>query len=319
VRILALSALALLLAGPAAARDPVPQIHEVEANADISVLRETNSSFGVLVYRFTPEGLNKVDEVPAELRRFVRHPSFLSAQVSRLGATLEAHTAVQLGGQLNLPRGYVTVAAEGGVELSDVRYDLNDPGYLAAPFRVEVSGRPLPRLAIGARYLGRIILQPIGDPTQRPPSNRDGYEQDFGGVLAFASDNDVFLGELFAGLRRNDWSFDTWNAGDVTVRGLIASLRLFFLVTPRFTIRLSGDFAREDWDNQRDLDSGRLLFEPERRVLRGGGDLGITYWYQGRLGFRFSIGGGFQGSPPYYPGTPESPYGRFGFGQANRF
>jgi hypothetical protein len=321
-RVLAPIAVLLLLLSSAAARErerePDPQRHELRLDLDISVANLANSALFDGQYTFTPGALNRHDEVVPALRRFVRHPSTLWLRVMRDGSSIDTRTGLHAGASGELLGGRLFGALEAGVERDEVNYDPRECGYDAAPFALEAGGRPAPLVALGAFYRGRPT---IGATECDPPNaERSGWEHELGGTFGVATSEDRLFVQLHGGYHVADWTFARSNPGTLTVSGARGGVRLLLQSSARLSWLFQATVSRETWDDRRPFDDiEEEVPKPlERDVVDAVADLGITYWHQGRLGFRFSVGGGYDGEKPIYNGKDRGVI-RFGFGVVSRY
>jgi hypothetical protein len=289
-----------LAATPAAAqRQPEPQAHEVRLDVDISVEREANGAYVEGQYTWTPAKLNRVDEVVPILRRYVRHPSAVWVRILRHGYSREPVTGASAGGILQLGPAYVT--ATGGIEYNVVEYDPGEHAYWALPVQAEAGFRPAEGMSVGAFYTMRPVLKAVRDDfIPGAQAERDGNDQRIGGRIAYATPGDTLFASLAGWGRFADWTFEEFHPGDVSIRGLGADARVGFQLTSSFTFGLRFSIARDQWDNDREGDDEPAFVgeRTERDVvgLRGGAE--VVYWHKGRFGFRFGLGGGYEGAPP---------------------
>lgn len=295
----ACAVLAATAAPAAAQREAEPQAHEVRLDVDISVEREANGALVEGTYIFTPSKLNRVDEVVPILRRFVRHPSALWVRIIRHGYSREPVTGAAAGGILQLGPTYVS--ATGGIEYNVVDYDPGEHAYWALPLQVEAGVRPMEGLSVGAFYSNRLVLSAVRD--ERIPglqAERDGNDQKIGGRVAFATPNDRLYLTLSGWGRIADWTFVEFHPGDVSIRGFGAEARLTLQLTSSFSFGFRGAVSRDHWVNDRLDDDlpGFVGVETDRQVLGLRGGVEVIYWHKGRHGFRFGLGGGYDGAPP---------------------
>jgi hypothetical protein len=299
MRALAAAAMVLSSFPAAAAREADPQAHEVRIDLDIAIERQANAALFDAQYTFTPETLNRTDEVVPTLRRFVRRASAIWARVIRLGYTRESVTGGALGGILHL--GPVHASAELGIEHDLVDYDPGEHAYWALPVTAELGFRPINLLSVGGFYTGRYIVGAIrNDKIPGLQAERSGTDHQIGVRLAYATPTDRLWIHLSAWRRMADWSFDEFHPGDVTIRGLGAAARVAFQLSPTFTLALRGEVHRDHWVNDRLGDDSPIFVgaELDRQVAGGSGGVEIVFWHRGRYGFRFGIGGGYEGAPP---------------------
>jgi hypothetical protein len=283
-------------AAPAAARDP--QRHEVRVDLDLGLEREASAADLDAQYTFTPPAIDREDDVPPILRRFVRRPSAIWARVRRLGHSREPVTGAALGGVLHLGPGYA--GAEVGVEHDVVAYDDTEHAYLAAPLSVEAGLRPTPRISVGALYSGRFVIGASPDDRLVAQAERSGADHRAGGRLAIATPGDRLFVDVSAWGRVADLRFDGFHPGVVTIRGLGAALRVAFQLGHSLSLGLRGELRRDHWVNGRAGDEDPRFVGPEtdRQVLGALGVLELHFWHRGRHGFRVGLGGGYEGAPP---------------------
>lgn len=299
MRSLALVAVGLY-AIPAAAREAEPQPHEVRIDLDIGVERLANSASFDAQYTFTPSAINRTDDVVPILRRFVRHPSAIWVRARRLGYTRESVTGGDVGGTLQL--GPVYASGEVGFEHDLVDYDPGEHAYWALPVTLEGGFRPINLLSLGGYYSSRFVVGNSLDDVLVVQAERSGQDQKIGGHVAFATPNDRVYLNFWAWGRITDWSFEGFHVGDVTIRGLGAAIRVAFQLTSAFTIVVRGDLHRDHWVDKRMGDDDENYVGPDldRKVLGGSGGVEVFYWHRGRYGFRFGLGGGYEGAPPTF-------------------
>ena len=316
---------ALLLLGlsvaTAHARRSEPQAHEVNANVDITLSEQSNAALIVVNYLWTPETIERYDEVVPALRRFVRHPSAVIARFRHDGGTLDTRSALEAGGILHLLGGHLYASGLGGIERDQVHYNFEDV-YWTTPFSAELGGRPHELLSIGGYYRGRPVIEAEGGDVANP-SFRDGIEHELGAAIQGATPGDQLLASLRGGYYRADWDYTGQNPGPLDVKGWRAQAKLSWQTSSTNSWTLNLLYRREDWDNGRlGEDFPDLVGEDvERRVTAFEGDLGFMYWFRGTLGFNVSLGGGYEDEPPIYYETfrvGTRGFGRFGFGFAKR-
>jgi hypothetical protein len=320
-RLLVLSIIVSAALAPAEAqarrRRGVPQAHEIRLDFDFGVANRANASYFDALYLWTPQPLNSEDIVVPQVRRFVAHPTEIYGRASREGSTLDTRTSAHVGGTGYLLDGALYGHAQIGIELDDVRYDGTEGGYTTAPYRLEVGGRPTPLLQVGAYYAGR----PIVDAYRADAlvsTEREGGEYEVGGVLTFATPEDRALARFSFGYHRADWMFRFYNAGEMDVSGYRATAALSYQTSASFSWIVRAAGAREFWDNDR-LGQASIINPPfEETVWSLTGDAGIFYWHEQRYGFRFTVGGAFEGHKPVFNGDQRG-YFRFGFGTVLRF
>lgn len=325
----ALAVASVMVLTPAAAvaawgRRPQPQLHEFRADVDVSAIRQGNSAVIDLQYTFTPSALERRDAVVPALRRFVRHPSAVWARLHRDGSTLEGRTSLNLGGIGYLLGGRVHATGEVGIEHDEIKHDpFEDTSYLAMPATLELGGRPLPLLSVGAFVRYRPIL---GTTYARVAQNseRTGDEIRFGGTLTFATPEDRIFGTIWAGRQEADWDFTGYLTGPITTRGWVGGARLSFQTSPSMSVWLRAEGHLEDWQNGRvppvDGNGNYIEFLEDREAEVWGviADVGFTYWHKGHTAFRVSLGGGFESEAPVR-GLRERGMGRIGVGLISRF
>jgi hypothetical protein len=311
----------LLISGIAGAREPEPQLHEVEAVLDISVANQQNGSAFDVQYTFTPESLNRVDDVHPVLRRYVHHPSALWANVTRFAnSDAASQTAADIGGIYYLADGMLFGTAQVGFEIDRVN-NANEDGYYSLPYRAEIGARPAPLLQISGFWEAHQIITATTDPDLvSGMAQRSGNEEIAGGTISWATSNDRLFLSLSAGYHGADWKFTVFHPGTTTVNGAIVRFMVALQVSPTLSLQLHGEGGRDHWvdnrafDNQTDwigVNVDRIVYDAS-----GAGDL--LYWYKGRLAFRFSLGGGYQGAPPVYNAKNRG-FGTVGFGVTTRF
>jgi len=159
-------------------------------------------------------------------------------------------------------------------------------------------------------------------------ADRAGSEHEVGATTSFATPTDRVLGTVWGGYYRADWTFSGFHEGDIRIRGEHAGFRLSFQTSSTLSIQWRMNGRLEQWDNRRLGDDGVDFVgeETDRRVVTIDGDLGFTFWFEGRLGFAVALGGGFQSEPPvlYRPPNGAVPkgdrgFGRLGMGVVSRF
>lgn len=299
-------------------KKPRPQAHEVRIDFDIGVANRANASFFDGYYLWTPSPLDGNDVAVPAVRRFVRHPTEVYFRAKRDGSTLDTRTGVHAGGALHLLGGLLYARGQAGIELDDVRYDGTEGGYTAVPYHLEAGGRPLPLLSLGAYFHGRPIIDSYGSDIAGFSTEREGGEIETGGTLSFATPDDRVLATVSAGYYRADWSFKFFNPGELDVTGIRATAQLSWQSSPTFSLLFRATGSREYWDNNR-MGQGSVIDPPfERVVYNATADAGILYWHEQRYGFRFTLGGAFEGERPTINGDPRG-YFRFGFGIVMRF
>ncbi len=317
---LALAAAATLAtAGDAHARRQKGAIqpHEVRVDFDIGVANQANVSFFDAYYLWTPSPLDGNDVAVPAVRRFVRHPTEIYFRAKREGSTLDTRTGGHVGATVQFLDGRLYAAGQGGVELDNVRYDGTEGGYTAVPYHLEIGGRPIPLLSVGAYVGGRPIID--SHRSDAPVSaERDGGEMEYGGTLSFATPDDRALASFSFGYHRADWNFSFFSPGEMDVTGFRGSAALTWQTSPTFSLLLRAAGSRETWDNRR---MGIAAYQDppfERVVWSVVADAGILYWHEQHYGFRFTVGGAFDGERPILNGDARG-YFRFGFGVVLRF
>jgi hypothetical protein len=328
--IAATAAAAAVLAIPLdahARRRSNPQAHEVRVDVDISVANQANASFIDAQYSyFFPSPLQSEDEVAPALRRFVRHPSEIFVRLVRDGSTIDTRTSLAAGSMIHLVDGVFYVGAQAGVELDDVRYDPSEGTYVTAPVQVDLGGRPHPLVSIGAYGYYRPVLDSSDGGIMGLRSTRDGYELEAGGKLAISTPADEMLLQISLGYRTADFEFDGVVNGGIptdgamTIDGLRGSILLSVQASPRMSFLGRVTASREFYDNNRlNQDVYDDLEAPfEQTVYTAAADLGMQYWYQKRLAFRLTAGGGYEGEKPHVNGDQRGSF-RLGFGVITRF
>ncbi len=298
-------------AGTAAAREPDPQAHEVDADLQIAIQQSYNNAANIdAQYTYTPGGIDRNSELPAVLRRFILHPSSVWLHIYHVGATREVHQFVTAGADLQPFGGVVYARVEGGVGRHLTIYD--EPfeyGYTFAVLRGEVGVRPLPQLTVGAFYRGEPTLGVVHGNNPTLEAERSGAEHRFGVTTTFATPDDRLYATIEAWGRITDWTFSNVPAdnGDITVRGYGASARLAYNASLTTTLQIRGNVARDHWVNTRPGDVNQSSTfghyigpNPDRQVWSAEGFADLLYWMNGRWGFRVSAGGGYLQAPPLF-------------------
>jgi hypothetical protein len=310
----------LFLAVPAAAQEL--QYHEISAMADISIESGANTSTVDLQYILTPGGIDRQDEVIPALRRFVRHPSALYVQLHRRGASaLTTDTSFAVGGVLHLFDGVIYGKGEIGINRTLVAYDeTREDRYDTVPFTLEVGGRPIPLLSLGAFYSGAPIIgsKPNDGALAADKITRDGNDHTIGGVVEFATPDDRLHVKVTGSFHIIDWTFTGPQPGDITVRGPGVTLKLVYQLSAELGIGLFGSFKREHWVDSRAGDEDIIGRDLDRQVKTLDVEGELVYWYRARFGFRFFVGGGFADAPPLL-GQIYTGFGKFGGGIITRF
>ena len=302
------------------------QTHEWTADIDITLSQLSSSALIDIGYTWTPETLERYDEVVPALRRFVRRPSSLTAHIRHDGSPLVTRSTLEGGGTLQLLDGRAYLAGTGGIERALVNYSYDEDIYWSAPLGAEVGGRPLELLSLGVFYKLQPIFAATATDQIMVPAYRSGHEQWFGGTVTGSTPGDQLLATVRAAAYRADWDFEGFHPGPMDVRGLHAETHLSWQMSSTSSLTVDGRARRERWDNRRRDEEQATFVGPdvERRVLALQADLGFLYWFRGYLGFHVFIGGGFETEPPLYyrdegydVGTLG--YGRFGFGFVSRY
>lgn len=306
-------------------RTPVPQPHEIRADLDLAVADSANSAVVGLQYTWTPTALDRFDPVAPPLRRFVRHPNALWARLAHDGSILDTRSGVHAGGALHLFDGRLYGLAEIGAELDTVIYDTREDGYVAMPAQVEVGLRPAGMVSLGAFARVRSILDSTSDSLIVEPVTRSGEESELGGTATVLTPGDRLFLTLALARTSTAWTFTGFHAGEIDVSGLSAVLALNILATRSTSWLLRAQARREDWENDREGDSGADFVgsKTNRLVWTASADMAMIYWFQGRLGFRVAFGGGLAEAPPIYyhgQGPGRFPgFGELGLGLVSRF
>jgi hypothetical protein len=320
-----LFALLVLLPAVARAQDeprqPQPQRHEVRVDVDISTYQGGNSALVDAQYTFTPESLDRGDEVVPYLRRFVRHPSAVWARILRFGTTDEQVTGARLGGILQLASGRVYASGEAGIEVDSIDNDPAEPGYWAAAYTVEAGARPVELLSIGAFYSGRPVLSAKTTSNLVSQTSRDGNEHRIGGTLTASTANDRLYLTLSGWDTIADYTFTGIYPGPITVRGGGVSARIAYQATSTLSFQIRGLWRHEHWVDTRTGDDGstRVGVNTDRTINYALGNLEVIYWFRGRVGFRAGVGGGYSQSPPYVNLRRETAIAQLGLGLVSRF
>jgi hypothetical protein len=297
-----------LLAADASAKEKELQRHEVDGDIDLNVVSLGNEAIFKLRYTFTPEGIDRNDEVPPILRRFLLHPASLWFEIAHDGGTRDAITRVELGGELHVLDGHIYARTEGGLgrhlTVFDEPYEF---GYWFATAYGEVGFRPVNGIEIGAFYRGSPILGPDKDDKAAQQAERSGLEQNFGALVTFATPNDRIYATVSGYGIVNDWKFKTCVGclfpGDETVRGFGGSVRVAFQLTLTTSLQLQGSVERNHWIDSRVGEDAHFQLPLQnltldRSVWSAVAEADFIYWYAGRYGFRLSAGGGYNQAPP---------------------
>jgi hypothetical protein len=291
----------VVAASSAVAAEPAPQDHEVRADLDISALTDANIAAIDAQYTYSPAGIDRNDDEPPILRRFLLHPASVDVRVLHFGGTREAITSLRAGLELNPLDGMLFVAAEGGFGRHLTPYaEPFEFGYWFATVTGEVGVRPANWIRVSGFYTGEPILGPDRGEMSANQAERSGAEQRFGGNLTFVTPDDRVFTTLSGYGRVTDWTFVYTNPGTVSVRGIGASARVALLITPGLTFQVHGFVQRDHWVDQRAGDNGSASIggDVDRQVVRANAQADVIFWSKGRYGFRLSLGGGWEGAPP---------------------
>jgi hypothetical protein len=314
-------------AGPAAARDVEPQNNEVAVEVDATFAKAgDNDSDLTATYTWFPGAIDKNDEVVPVLRRFVRQPIELGGQLGRVNDVTDTISSLSGFGQAWLG-GIGYGRADLGVEYDSV---LNDPpkeenAFLAGNARFEAGARVLPILQLGAFYRYRPVLTTFPSPNGIIGiiQERSGQTQEYGASLTFATPEDRLYIQALAGVRDIDWSFTGRYPGDITGHAVFGQAKVSLQLSPEFSIFVRSEFHSTDWDNERqgqtgvgDMSTGRPT-KMTRLDVRA--DVGFTYWFEGKWGFRISLGGGYYDKGPLFFQDVESGLARIGVGFTSRY
>jgi hypothetical protein len=319
---LAAALVTLLGSGVAHAREFQPQNNEVTVDVDANFARRGQNNSDVTVkYTWLPQALDRNDIVVPQLRRFVRQPLELGAKMQRAGDATDTVTGLYGFGQAwlaDLLYGH----AEVGFEYDQVQNEqlTIENAFIAGSGRVEAGVRVLPLLQLGGFYRYRPVLIPLPEQTMSgETAERSGQTQDFGGTLSFATPEDRVLLTATGGYRMVDWTFVGHDFGDVTGRAVFGSLRLSIQLSPRNSFFFRADATATDWVNHREKQSMTTMRPEEMTRHELGADLGYIYWFEGRWGFRFSLGGGYFDKGPLFSQDLESGTIRLGVGFTTRY
>jgi len=304
--------IALIAAGAsstALAREPLYDHHEIDVGIDITILQQGNSaSFFNAQYTYSFQGVDRNDEQPPILRRFVRHPDAVWARAEVTGATRESIRGGRLGFELNPLGGRLYLRGEAGVgqhiTIDEEPYEF---GWWFGILYGEVGFRPIESVAIGAFYQGQPSIGTVsGDAlTATTQAQRSGNEQQLGATLTFVTPNQRLFATLTGYAHFADWTFDTFNPGPLTLRGFGATARLAYNLTLSTSLQLRGTFLSDQWTDNRfgDGDPSNIHYvrpDTDKRVLSGNGALDLIYFTSGRYGFRASAGGGYRQAAPEF-------------------
>jgi hypothetical protein len=190
------------------------------------------------------------------------------------------------------------------------------------PFTLELGGRPIPLLSLGAFYSGAPIIgsAAASDIIASERITRDGSEHTIGGVVEFATPGDRFYLKVIGSFRNVDWTFTGPQPGDITVRGPGIQAKAVYQLTAEFGVGLFASFKREHWVDSRVGDEDPLLIgrDLDRQVKTLDIEAEVLYWYRAHFGFRFFVGGGFADAPPLL-GQIFTGFVKFGGGIITRF
>lgn len=297
-----------LLAGAASAKEKDIERHEVAGDIDLNVVSLGNEAIFDLQYTFTPEGIDRNDEIPPILRRFLLHPAAVWVDIAHDGGTRDAITTFQLGGEVYPFDGHLYARAEGGFGRHLTIYDEpSEFGYWFATLYGEVGFRPVSGVQVGAFYRGNPILGEDLDDKAPQQAQRSGLEQTFGAIVSFATPNDRLYGSLSGYGIVNDWKFKVCPTclypGDETVRGFGGSARLSFQATMTVSFQIQGTIERNHWVDSRMSEDTHFMMQLQnltldKSVWSGLAQGDFIYWNSGRYAFRLSVGGGYQQAPP---------------------
>lgn len=315
---------AVLPSAVARARKPSQlQQHEVTGSVDLEFGQERNNSIFDFRYVFTPEGIDRRDIVLPGLRRFVLAPDAFWVRAVRDAGQDESETSLRFGGVLFFAGARLFASAELGLEVVREHYDIWEDGFIAAPLQLELGGRPLPLLSLSAIYRARRVL--FTTENELPPTaERSGHEQEIGGSLTFATPNDRLFGGVELTWHAAEWDFVNKYDGAIVITGLGGVGWLSVQLTPTMSLQLRVLGRREDWRNRRAYEGDAIFFLEEsgsrnrRTVNDVGGELSFIYWFEGEIGLKVSLGGGYEETPPYRL-APDSGLVRLGFGITRRF
>jgi hypothetical protein len=333
----ALAAVIVLALAPAAlAQTPRPQNNEIQFDLDATFMSPNNASRIAIVYTWLPGAINARDEVVPALRRFVRQPTELYAGAVRTTDTFDNVTGALVGGRFAPLGGRFYGLAELGIDYDTIE---NDPyeqeeAYIGGSARLEVGGRVLPLLQLGAAYSARSVLKAMPKSTLTGlRAERDGGAQDFDAVLTFSTPDDRLLLSAAVGWRDVDWTFAGPAPGQAIASGPHASLRGSLQLDFQTSILFRAFYSREDWENTRTVASPdpetpdfsdylakefRAPNKPEGRVNVVEVELGLLYWFEARWGFRVSLGGGYSDAMPLVD-SRDTPRFKAGVGFVSRY
>lgn len=317
---------ALAGSGVAGARELVPQNNEVNFDVDATFAKHgRNESDLNLAYTWYPAPLDRNDEVVPMLRRFVRQPLEIGGRLGRVTDVTDEVTGLYAFAQAWLiDRLYAR--AQAGLEYDRVTNEMSrlEDAFVSSNLRAEAGARVLPLLQLGGFYGDRSALIGLPDTTLTGVrTERSGQVQEFGGRLAFATPEDRLMLDVSGGYRMTDWSFVGNQAGDITGRSMFGTFRASLQLSPTASIYFRAEASTTDWVNHR---MGQQEFIDQRPNGAGGntrvdlrGDLGYIYWFEGRWGFRVSLGGGYFDKGPLFNQDFESGLARLGVGFTSRY
>jgi hypothetical protein len=300
-------------------RPAAPQRHEVEADLDIVTAEKRTLSVADARYTFTPEALERWDDVVALLRRHVRRPSEAYARVHRSGSQDETIWTFALGGIGYLFDGRAYGKADAGIEHHDVIYDQFEDGFVTLPMRVELGGYPTDLFGVGGYY----AFTPIAFATEDDDFGdsdiaRSGATHEVGLATRFSTPSDRFYAELSAGWRVTDWEFDGMRAGSLGGNGPRARIALFLQGTPSLSYRLAVEGSREQWKNERPEEQPFIESE-EKTSYNLDIEAGLLYWFEGMNAFGISLGGGYFGGIPTIVIERDRAFGKISVHFTTRF
>ncbi len=284
----------------------IPQRHEFGVDFALVFAHRYNQSNLAARYVFTPEALDRRDDVVPLLRRHVRRPDELHVVAYHFGSQIDTMTGAFAGGSLHLFDKRLYLAADGGITFTNVGdYDGHEDGYYTAPVRGEIGGYPLELLGVGAYWEARPVIDhtlPAAD-SGFAEVHRSGLDQEIGGVINFSLPTDRLLIRLLGGYRITDWTFTGFHPGPMTIRGAHVHAFVSYQAQVELSYYLQADVRYETWHNDRPLDDDPLtpfVDGVHRTVPFVDVEAGLIYWFEGRLGFGVALGGGWVGHPPTY-------------------
>jgi hypothetical protein len=319
-----LLALVAVVAVPEAAhaKDVQPQNNEIAVDVDATFAKARQNSSDVQAsYTWFPDGLDRNDEVVPALRRFVRQPLMIGARVERYGDAYDAITGLYGDARAWLPGDVLYGKLELGLEYDSVENEVQriENAFLAGVARGEVGVRIIPALELGGYYRVRPVLTTFPDQTLVGVSvERSGQTQELGGTFGLATPDDRLLLEGSLGYRMYDWTFEGQFPGDITGRAKVGALRASLQLTSTSSIVLRAEVDSTDWVNHRAGQDEITERGTEGNVLHVRGDIGYIFWFEGRWGFRMSLGGGYIGQGPLFQSF-ESGLFRLGVGFTTRY